>query len=118
MREICDRDLSRLAQEAAGRAGIALGEAVYAMMPGPAYETAAELEAVRKLGADVVGMSTVPELMVARAVGMRTCAVALVTNLPLLSVPRHEEVIETARAAEERISHWLSELLTLRGESL
>lgn len=116
MREICDPRLSQLAQLAAERAGFSLREAIYTMMPGPAFETISELHALRTLGADVVGMSTVPELMVARAVGMRTCAVGLVTNLPLRSTPNHEEVIQAARDAEEKISQWLHALMTLHGE--
>jgi len=115
MREVCDPELAELARKAAGLAGFTMQEAVYAMTPGPAFETVSELKALRTLGAGVVGMSTVPELIVARASGIRTCAAGLVTNLPLLSTPSHEEVLAAAQAAEQRITSWLRGLITLRG---
>src|SRR5262249_35143013 len=74
------RRLRALAEEEAARVGIALPPGVSACLPGPSYETPAEIRMLRALGADVVGMSTVPEAIVARHSGMEVLAFALVTN--------------------------------------
>ncbi len=111
MRVILDVDLAEIAEKAARSAGAALRHGIYAMSPGPAYETVAELKALRILGADAVGMSTVPELMTARALGMRTCAVALITNNPLQSTPTHEDVIAGALRAQATVERWWNEML-------
>lgn len=81
---------------------------VYAGLPGPSYETSAEIRALRTLGADAVGMSTIPEAIAARAADMRVMAISLITNLAAgmaSAGPSHEEVLQTAsthsaRAAE------------------
>lgn len=98
-----DRDLrARLA--AAGRAaGVPLQEGVYAGLLGPAYETPSEVRMLERLGADAVGMSTVPETIVARAIGMRVAGVSCITNLACgLSMHplSHEEVLETTRRVQ------------------
>jgi purine-nucleoside phosphorylase len=98
-----DRELrERLA--AAGRAaGVALQEGVYAGLLGPAYETPSEVRMLERLGADAVGMSTVPETIVARAIGMRVAGVSCITNLACgLSMHplSHEEVLETTRRVQ------------------
>lgn len=100
-----DPELRRLAREAARELGIPLQEGVYAGLLGPSYETPAEIEMLRRWGADAVGMSTVPEVIAARAYGLRCAAISCLTNYaagisegPL----SHEEVIETSgRVAEE-----------------
>lgn len=72
----------RAALHAAARAeGVALPEGVYAWVPGPAFETAAEIRALRALGADAVGMSTVPEVILARYLGLRVAALSVITNM-------------------------------------
>jgi len=111
MRVILDSAMADIADKAARVAGVALRRGVYAMSSGPAYETIAELNALRALGADAVGMSTVPELMTARALDMRTCAVALITNNPMESAPTHDEVIAGARRAQATVERWFNELL-------
>lgn len=68
-------------REAATRAGITLGSGVYAWVPGPSFETPAEIRALGILGADAVGMSTVPEVIMARYLGIRVAAISIVTNL-------------------------------------
>tara|TARA_R110002167_G_scaffold254438_2_gene460671 strand:- start:119 stop:556 length:438 start_codon:yes stop_codon:yes gene_type:complete len=76
-----DADLRRDLQEAAGRCGLTLHEGVYAWFSGPSFETPAEVRAARTLGADAVGMSTVPETILARHAGMRVAALSAIVNL-------------------------------------
>ena len=91
--------LRELARETAAELGIPLREGVYFYCYGPQYETPAEIRYLRTIGADAVGMSTVPEVLVARHCGLRVCGISCITNLAagmgegLLS---HEEVKETA----------------------
>ena len=100
-----DAHLGELAQEVARANGIALAEGVYCGLLGPTYETPAEVRMLAFMGADAVGMSTVPEVIVARALGMRVLGVSCVTNMAcgLTTQPiTHAEVIETtARAAAQ-----------------
>ncbi|MGH9677557.1 MAG: purine-nucleoside phosphorylase, partial [Candidatus Acidiferrum sp.] len=82
----------------ARRLGIDLGEGVYAALPGPSYETPAEIRYLKCIGADLVGMSTVPEVLAARHCGMRILAISCVTNAAagILEQPLdHQEVLET-----------------------
>jgi len=106
MTDVYDRKLRELAHLEAGRIGLALHEGVYAALPGPSYETPAEIRMLRVLGADVVGMSTVPEAIVARHSGMRVLAFALVTNSAAGITGQkitHEEVLVEGRKAGERL---------------
>jgi purine-nucleoside phosphorylase len=106
MSEVYSRRLRATAAEEAGRLGIDLKTGVYACLPGPSYETPAEIRMLRTLGADVVGMSTVPEAIVARHSGMEVLAFALVTNAAagLSGAPiSHEEVLEAGRQAVPRL---------------
>jgi purine-nucleoside phosphorylase len=98
------RDLAKLT---ATDLQIELKEGVYACLPGPSYETPAEIRMLRALGADVVGMSTVPEAIVARHAGMDVLAFAIVTNAAAgLSgdAITHEEVLEEGRAVGPRLA--------------
>ncbi len=84
-----------------------LHSGVYACMPGPSYETPAEIRMLRTLGADVVGMSTVPEAIVARHAGMEILAIALVSNCAagISAEPiTHAEVLEAGRLAGPRLA--------------
>jgi purine-nucleoside phosphorylase len=75
-----DADLIAALRAAGASAGIALGEGVYAAVLGPSYETPAEIRMLERLGADAVGMSTVPEVIAARALGLRVAGVSVITN--------------------------------------
>lgn len=107
-----DPILRRLALDAARQRGIPLSEGVYAMVGGPSYETRAETRLLRILGADAVGMSTVPEVIVARHMGMRILAISMITNQALsddagadeqAEIPDHEQVLRTAIAASGQL---------------
>ena len=81
MTQAYDARLRELAHAAAARRGLALHEGVYAWMLGPQFETPAEIRMLRTLGADAVGMSTVPETILARRLGLRVLGLSLITNL-------------------------------------
>lgn len=81
MTDAYDPGLRDRLRHAAGREGVALPEGVYAWYSGPSFETPAEIGAIRTLGADAVGMSTVPEVILARFLGLRVAAVSTVTNM-------------------------------------
>ncbi len=107
MSEPYDRQLRRMAEEAALERGVRVVRGVYAAVPGPSYETPAEIRMLRRLGADAVGMSTVPEVLVARAIGVRVLGVSLITNLAAGLVTRplaHEDVLAAGAAAQDRIA--------------
>lgn len=111
MTEAYDRELSALAREAARETGLSLREGVYAGLLGPTYETPAEIRMFRSWGADAVGMSTVPEVIALRHMGVRTAAVSCITNLAAgLSKTKldHSEVEATATEARGRFTALLS----------
>jgi purine-nucleoside phosphorylase len=102
-----DPGLIELARDVAKSQGVALAEGVYCSLLGPTYETRAEVKMLGLLGADAVGMSTVPEVIVARAQGMRVLGFSCITNLAcgLSDQPiTHAEVLETTLIAGERMS--------------
>lgn len=103
-----DAALRQLAREAAARyANTTLHEGVYVMVSGPSYETGAELKFLRAMGADAVGMSTAPEVIVARHMGMRVLGLSLITNAATgddSEQVNHAEVLSTAEAARVRFA--------------
>ncbi len=109
-----DRGLRQLARDHAARLGIALGEGVYVGLPGPSYETPAEVAMLRTLGGDLVGMSTVLEVIAARHMGMRCFGLSLISNLAADQGGSHEEVLEMGRRAAERVQRLFTAML---GES-
>jgi len=106
--------LRKLAIEEAARQGFTLPEGVYLAVLGPSYETAAEIRAFRTLGADLVGMSTVHEVIVARHMGIQVLGISLVTNMAagVLNEPiNHEEVMETGKRVEKQFTDLLVSLV-------
>jgi len=95
--------------EGTDRAGL-VREGVYAALPGPSYETPAETRMLQQLGATVVGMSTVPEAVVARALGMRVLGLAFATNAAGVQVS-HEEVLAASKATAGTIGRVIVELV-------
>lgn len=111
MTEAYSKALRALAHEAAREEGFALGEGIYLATPGPSFETPAEIRAMRTLGATLVGMSTVPETIVARHMGIEVLGISCVTNLAAGLSPTplsHEEVNETGRKVERRLAGLLA----------
>jgi purine-nucleoside phosphorylase len=115
-------ELRTLVKEVAATAGIELEEGVYVAMPGPTYETPAEVQMLRRMGADATGMSTVPEVVVARHMGARVIGISCITNHAAgisgqeLS---HKEVTETAtrvRGTFEKLLDAILAGLVARGE--
>jgi purine-nucleoside phosphorylase len=102
MTEVYSKKLRTLARDEGKRLGINVISGVYACLPGPSYETPAEIRMLQVLGADVVGMSTVPEAIVARHAGMDVLALALVTNSAagVAAAPiSHREVLDAGKKA-------------------
>jgi purine-nucleoside phosphorylase len=100
MTEVYSHRLRELAAAAGADRGVALERGVYVAVHGPSYETPAEIRAFRTLGADAVGMSTVPEAIVARHMGMEVLGISCITNMAAGVLPsplHHAEVVETAR---------------------
>jgi purine-nucleoside phosphorylase len=121
MSEAYSSRLRELAIRAAGLEGEKLDEGVYLAVSGPSFETPAEIRAYRTMGATLVGMSTVPETIVARHMGMEVLGISCVTNLAsgLSATPlSHAEVFEAGRQVErkladllERLSMWMAALV-------
>jgi purine-nucleoside phosphorylase len=100
MSEPYDRDLRATARTVARNAGVALEEGVYAAVLGPSYETPAEIRMLQRIGADAVGMSTVPEVLAARARGLRVLGISSITNAGagITGEPlSHEDVLQAGR---------------------
>jgi purine-nucleoside phosphorylase len=118
MTEAYSKRLRALAHQAAAEEGLASGEGglaegVYLAVSGPSFETPAEIRAFRTLGATLVGMSTVPETIVARHMGIEVLGISCVTNLAAgLGAKQlsHEEVFETGRQVEHRLARLLAQL--------
>jgi purine-nucleoside phosphorylase len=109
-----DPELRAAAHAAAARLGQKLAEGVYAAWLGPAFETPAEIRMIRALGGDLVGMSTVPEVLAARHLGVRCLAISCVTNMAAGILPEPidaEHVLEVGAAAQGRLTALLVEIL-------
>ena len=105
--EAYSRELRHLARQMADDQGITLRSGVYAAYSGPSYETPAEIRALRTMGADIVGMSTVPEVIMANSLGIKVLGLSMITNMAagMSAKPlSHQEVIETSKAASAKFS--------------
>jgi purine-nucleoside phosphorylase len=114
MTEAYAKDLRALALAEGKRQGLQIFEGVYAAVPGPSYETPAEIRFLRTIGADVVGMSTVAEVVAARHCGMKVLAISVVTNMAagILDQPiNHEEVLEIGHRIKGEFSKLLKALI-------
>ncbi len=116
MTEPYDPHLRRLAHETAQGLDFELREGVYAFVAGPSYETPAELRMLQLIGGDAVGMSTVPEVVVARHAGVRVLGISTITNLALPDPPEgtvltHEEVLEAGGQVVPRLTSLLHGVL-------
>lgn len=114
MSEIYKSDLIKIAKASAKELKISIKEGVYAATSGPSYETPAEISMLRKSGADVVGMSTVPEAIVANYCSMNVLGISCVTNYAagVKNIPlSHTEVIETAGSSKEKFQSLLLKII-------
>ena len=114
MSEVYSERFREIARQTAAELGITLTEGVYAAMLGPSYETPAEIRYLRTIGADLVGMSTVPEAIVANHMSMKVLAISCVTNMAagiLNGKIDHNEVLETGREVRETFVRLLNAVL-------
>lgn len=116
MSEAYNKDLIRIAECAAENIDISTQKGVYCYCKGPMFETPAEIRAARALGADAVGMSTVPEVVAAVHGNMRVLGISCITNMAagILNQPlTHAEVMETGKAVEKKFSLFMKEIISL-----
>ena len=114
MSDAYDPALREMAEKACWKAGVTVRHGVYVAVAGPSYETPAEIRAFRTLGADAVGMSTVPEVIAARHMGVRVLAISCITNLAAgVSKKKldHLEVLEVGRKAQASLSDVLARII-------
>jgi purine-nucleoside phosphorylase len=112
--EAYSSELTTLAHQIADKQGITLRSGVYAAYSGPSYETPAEIRALRTMGADMVGMSTVPEVIQANSLGMKVLGLSMITNMAagMSAKPlSHQDVIETSKKASAKFSALLKEII-------
>jgi purine-nucleoside phosphorylase len=112
--EVYDKEFQEIAVREAQGMGLDLRRGIYAALTGPSYETPAEIRMLRLLGADAVGMSTVPEAIVARQMGLRVLGLSCITNMAagVLDKPiNHEEVIETGERVRETFAGLLRRVI-------
>jgi purine-nucleoside phosphorylase len=109
-----DPVLRQLAHRVAQAHGISLREGVYVATLGPSFETPAEIRMFRQLGGDAVGMSTVPEVIVARHAGMRVLGISCISNMAAGILPQpltHEEVLETGRRVKAKFTQLIKGII-------
>lgn len=114
--QVYDRGLNQLLKKAARQARVRIRSGVYLAVSGPTYETSAEIRAFAKLGADAVGMSTVPEAIVARQCGLRVAALSCITNLAAgrsLRLLAHEDVLAVGRRVQSHATDLLRNFVRL-----
>lgn len=115
MSDVYDKDLIRQAKEIANANGISVQEGIYAGLSGPCLETPAEYLYMRNIGADAVGMSTVPEVIAGKHGGMRCFAISIITDLGVpgkIVKVTHQDVIDVAAKAEPKMTLIMNELIS------
>ncbi|WP_411355373.1 purine-nucleoside phosphorylase [Peptoniphilus harei] len=114
MTDLYNKDLIEVAEKSAKKLGIDIQEGVYMYFTGPSYETAAEVRMARILGADAVGMSTVPEAIIARHRGLKILGISTITNMStgILDTPLdHTEVVEVGQEVAGKFKELLKEII-------
>lgn len=114
MSEAYSRELIRRAEKIAEKLGISCKTGVYAIFSGPCYETAAEIRAYERLGADAIGMSTVPETIAANYLGMKVLGIACITNMATGIAKEkhtHEEVVRIADESSAKLCAWVKKII-------
>jgi purine-nucleoside phosphorylase len=114
MSEVYSKRLRGIADEAARAQGVALAHGVYVALHGPSYETPAEIRYLRTIGADAVGMSTVPEAIVARHMSVEVLGISCITNMAAGVLPQplvHDEVMEVARQVRAKFASLLEGII-------
>ena len=112
--EVYDKEFQEIAIQEARAMGLELRRGIYAALSGPSYETPAEIRMLRALGADAVGMSTAPEAIVARHMGLKVLGISCITNMAagVLDKPiDHAEVMETGARVREKFAELLSRVI-------
>lgn len=115
MSHVYDRELQKTAHQAAAKQGFSLREGIYMLFGGPQFETPAEVRLARALGADAVGMSTVPEAIAASQMSMKVLGISCLTNMGagILDQPlNHEEVLETGERVKNRFQALVREIIS------
>ena len=113
MRQAYDKQYQQIIKDTAEKNGIALKQGVYFGLTGPTYETPAEIKMARVLGGDAIGMSTVPEVIVARHAGIRVAGISCITNLAagMQETLSHKEVVETTERVKETFKTLVKEVI-------
>ena len=114
MSEAYSKKYRDIARQTGSDMGLDLVEGVYAALPGPSYETPAEIRYLRTIGADLVGMSTVPEAIAANHMGLKVLGISCVTNMAAGVTDQklsHQEVLETGERVKDTIAELLRRLL-------
>lgn len=122
MSHVYDHDLRRMAREVASEEGFELHEGVYIALSGPSFETPSDIKFLRLIGADAVGMSTVPEAVVARHGGTRVLGVSSIANVAIDETDSdrattHEEVLETGQIITPKLTALVKGVLRKMGQS-
>lgn len=117
MSEVYDKDMVRLLEKVSGTLGIKVQKGVYGAVSGPNYCTKAELKMMIKLGSDTVGMSTIPEAIVAKHCGLKVAGVSCITDMAIpdtMTAPSHEEIVKVAESVKPRfvslVKHFVKEV--------
>jgi purine-nucleoside phosphorylase len=114
MSEAYDSEMRDIAWEVAQQKGISLRQGIYIGLQGPSFETPAEIRMCRTLGADAVGMSTIPEVIIANHMGMRVLGISCITNMAAGILPQkltHQEVMDTTERAGEKFRSLLQGII-------